>query len=129
MTSGAGRVRRRIFARVIFYVHLAFVLLLATNPLNGPVTAFFGFLLIINWFYSFNIVGRVLERATLREIEWLRQQGYEVADAPQLIARSAPAKRKRDLSEPAMRLSDDGELVEVDDDDEAEIAPMKRKAR
>jgi hypothetical protein len=115
------RVIRRLFVRGLFYANCALFLLHVLTNHNSAMGGGFSLLwlmfLIGHFLLAFNIIGRLLDGATEREIERLRRQGYTVADP------GVGSKLKRDQ---VARLVDDGEIVF---EDEATLERRRRQSQ
>jgi hypothetical protein len=122
------RVIRRIRKRLIFGVNLLLYLLVVIfshDPnVVGSAVPLWTPLLLIHFIYAFDIWsktwGRWIEHATRREMERMQRQ----ADS---MAYVAAEKRKREKAK-RLSLSDDGELIADDDDDEALRAATQASA-
>lgn len=100
------RAERRLALRLSAILHIISIVVLSPGFYNTGIEYWWFFVFILHLFYW--LYSELRERAVRREIEqeerrWmLRQGGDEIA------------KRKRDDAA-VYRLSDDGELVEIDD--------------
>jgi hypothetical protein len=113
------RVIRRLFVRGLFWANFAlfvvhYFISIRWGLYASWITVTWGLFLAIHFTLAFNIIGRLVDRATRREIERLRRQGYTVADP------EVGSKLKRNQ---VARLVDDGEVVFEDE------APPERRRR
>ncbi len=114
------RVMRRIRRRALFAVDLLlYVLLLFSRDPNAAITAaIWPVLLLAHFIYAFDIWGNWVERATRREMARMQDKGDTVPGAAE--------KRKRTKAK-RLALSDDGELIGDDEDEEVYDAQERRQ--